>query len=121
MVHSGTPGWGLQPFHRHSLCLVTSLVFFERHLINRKCNPFQVFDTALVRRVDPSLGLLLELPSEKGAEPTAGYVHVSNVSDDKIEKLEKAFKHSQKVGAASRAASACSPLDVFFHETWINF
>lgn len=60
---------------------------------------------AVVRRVDPGLGMLLELRSgspPKGAaaqqngahagapEPVlAGYAHISAVSDKRIEKLEK--------------------------------
>ena len=59
---------------------------------------------AIVRRVDPGLGVLLELrqgeqPSSKaaqqngahkgGAAPIAGYAHISAVSDKRVEKLEK--------------------------------
>jgi rRNA biogenesis protein RRP5 len=47
-------------------------------------------DAATVRRVDASLGLLLELPaaSPSGA-PAAGYAHISNLSDSRVEKAEK--------------------------------
>lgn len=60
---------------------------------------------AVVRRVDPGLGMLLELRSGSapegaaaqqngahaaGAEPVlAGYVHISAVSDKRVEKIEK--------------------------------
>ena len=59
---------------------------------------------AVIRRVDPGLGALLELrqgeqPSSKaaqqngapkgGAAPVAGYAHISAVSDKRVEKLEK--------------------------------
>lgn len=40
----------------------------------------QVFNAAKVAHVDPGLGLLLQLPMEP--EPAAGFVHVSNLSDD---------------------------------------
>ncbi|CAM6099604.1 unnamed protein product [Calypogeia fissa] len=55
------------------------------------------FENAIVRRVDPTLGLLLELPSKP--TPTAGYVHISNASDEHIEKLEKKFSEGRKVKA----------------------
>lgn len=60
---------------------------------------------SVIRRVDPGLGVLLELrPSgaaegaapqqngkpASGAEPVlAGYAHISAVSDKRVEKLEK--------------------------------
>eukprot|EP00798_Chlamydomonas_sp_ICE-L_P000495 gene495-1901_t len=61
-------------------------------------NKWKVFDgTAIVKRVDPGLGLLLELPITEDAS-CAGYVHVSNVSDERTEKpLDKMFKVDEKV------------------------
>ncbi|KAK9823324.1 hypothetical protein WJX72_001906 [[Myrmecia] bisecta] len=56
----------------------------------------QVFQEAVVRRVDGGLGLLLELPTIPA--PSPGFVHISNVSDAKVEKLDKAFKVGQTVG-----------------------
>ena len=59
---------------------------------------------AVIRRVDPGLGVLLELrqgeqPSSKaaqqngaskdGAAPVAGYAHISALSDKRVDKLEK--------------------------------
>ena len=42
---------------------------------------------AVVRRVCPNLGLMLELPMEPS--PRAGFAHVSNILDSKSDKLEK--------------------------------
>lgn len=58
---------------------------------------------AVIRRVDPGLGVLLELRLDQEAEaaaatgkltggaepPVAGYAHISAVSDKRVEKLEK--------------------------------
>lgn len=52
----------------------------------------KVYDAAVVRRIDPSVGLLLELPGKQGAPPVAGFAHVSNISESQIKKLEKEFK-----------------------------
>ncbi|KAJ7541483.1 hypothetical protein O6H91_10G061600 [Diphasiastrum complanatum] len=72
----------------------------KSHLINLKIAPSSVtignvFENATVRRVDATLGLLLELPAKP--VPFAGYVHISNVSDEHVEKLEKNFKEGKKV------------------------
>ena len=40
-----------------------------------------------IKRVLPALGLIVELPTEPS--PTPGFVHISNVSDAKVEKLGK--------------------------------
>ncbi len=40
-----------------------------------------------MRRVSPNLGLALELPTEPS--PRAGFAHVSNILDNKSDKLEK--------------------------------
>jgi hypothetical protein len=50
-----------------------------------------------VRRVDPALGLLLQLPMEP--LPAAAFAHVSNLSDGRLERPEKAFKPGQAVRA----------------------
>ena len=50
----------------------------------------QVFESAVVRRVDQGLGLLCELPTEgpQGGLPLApGYAHISNLADSKVEDL----------------------------------
>ena len=51
----------------------------------------QVFEGAVVRRVDEGLGLLCELPAEGGgALPLApGYAHISNLADAKVEDLSQ--------------------------------
>jgi rRNA biogenesis protein RRP5 len=63
---------------------------------------------ATVRRVDPAIGLLLALPAAEGGDasgdaaasaPCAAYVHISNVSDARVEKLEKNFKRGAEVDA----------------------
>lgn len=54
----------------------------------------------IIRRVDPALGLLVELPSSVPGRPSfGGYAHISNVSDEKIDKVEKAFKNGARVDA----------------------
>ena len=50
-----------------------------------------VCEAATVRRVDRDVGLLLELDDGSGAR-TLGYCHISDASDGRVEKLEKAFK-----------------------------
>ncbi|KAL3684900.1 hypothetical protein R1sor_002922 [Riccia sorocarpa] len=55
------------------------------------------FTDAVVRRVDQTLGLLIELPSKPS--PSAAYVHISNVSDGHIDKLEKKFTEGRRVKA----------------------
>ncbi|CAG9462427.1 unnamed protein product [Pedinophyceae sp. YPF-701] len=57
----------------------------------------QIFEEAVVRRVDRAQGLLVELPGAEGGVPFAGYVPSAHVSDDKVEKLEKAFRSGQRV------------------------
>ncbi|BBM98348.1 rRNA biogenesis protein RRP5 [Marchantia polymorpha subsp. ruderalis] len=56
-----------------------------------------IFNNALVRRVDATIGLLLELPSKPNS--SAAYVHISNASDGHIDKLEKKFTEGKKVKA----------------------
>ncbi len=76
---------------------------------------------SVIRRVDPGLGILLELRPNTaadaaaaqqngkpagGAEPVlAGYAHISAVSDKRVEKLEKVrtLPAYQKVFSGSRA------------------
>lgn len=47
-----------------------------------------IFENAVVKRVDRGIGLAIELPTK---EPQAGYVHISRISDKKI-KMEKKYK-----------------------------
>eukprot|EP00850_Spirogloea_muscicola_P003615 SM000014S00403 [mRNA] locus=s14:1118681:1131628:- [translate_table: standard] len=55
----------------------------------------EVFEKAVIRRIDPVVGMLLELPKEPKAG--AGYVHISNAAEERVDKLEKSFKVGQKV------------------------
>ena len=49
-----------------------------------------VFNGATVRRIDAGFGVLLGLPGGGGAGvPAAGFAHVSNLSDERLEKIEK--------------------------------
>lgn len=56
-----------------------------------------MFDKAIVQRVDPALGLLLQLPASPA--PAPAFAHVSNLGDVRIEKVDKAFKVGQEVKA----------------------
>jgi len=54
-----------------------------------------VFEDAVVRRVDPGLGVVLRLPSSgdgDAAAPAAGFAHISALSDTRIDKVEKASR-----------------------------
>lgn len=65
----------------------------------------QVFEGAVVRRVDHGLGLLLELPAGEGGAPlTPGYAHVSNLADDKVEEVGKVGRAG---GAKARPVGGC--------------
>jgi len=57
----------------------------------------QVFESAVVRSIDPALGLLLELPSEP--VPAPAFAHVSNLADARVARPEKVFKLGQAVAA----------------------
>lgn len=67
----------------------------QRHLLNASLHESPpavgtVFEDARVRRVDPGLGVLLELPGGAGkGQPAAGFAHVSNLTDGRLEKVEK--------------------------------
>ena len=41
----------------------------------------------VVKRIDEGLGLILEVPSEPAVTP--GFVHISNVGDTKVDKLQQ--------------------------------
>lgn len=49
---------------------------------------------AAVQRVDPALGVLLDL-----AACGSGYAHISDISDERIAKLEKVLKVGQREAA----------------------
>lgn len=46
-----------------------------------------VVQDCLVTRIDEELGLVLELPTEPAV--SAGFVHISNAGDSKIDKLQQ--------------------------------
>ena len=70
-----TPGYLLPPIQR-----------LNNRMANCCLSPLQIFESAVVRRVDEGLGLLCELPAEgQGALPLApGYAHISNLADSKV-------------------------------------
>jgi len=51
----------------------------------------QVFENARVLRVDNGLGVMLELPQE-GSDSCKGYCHISNLSDERLPKLDAVYK-----------------------------
>jgi len=55
-----------------------------------------VVDNAVVYRIDPNVGMLLQTPTSKSFLRTA-YMHISDASDDHVDKLEKLFKPGQKI------------------------
>eukprot|EP00741_Cyanophora_paradoxa_P002551 tig00000605_g2475.t1 len=73
-----------------------------------------VIEAAIVRRVDPSVGLLMEVPRPAAGEgePAVahGYVHISRASDGHVEKLEKAFKPGSRHRARVVSHSAIDGL-----------
>ena len=51
------------------------------------CALCMVVQDCLVTRIDEGLGLVLELPTEPAV--SAGFVHISNAGDSKIDKLQQ--------------------------------
>ena len=49
---------------------------------------------AIIRRVDASLGVLLDLPGHG-----CGYAHISAVADERVDKLDKAMRPGQREAA----------------------
>ena len=85
----------------------------RQHVVSRAPPPYrtqqlklgQRFDDAMVVRVDPGVGMMVRLAgkvakddddedsiAEKGKAVIEGWVHISNVADDKVDKLEKHYK-----------------------------
>lgn len=64
----------------------------ERLFILRIC-----MQDVTVARVDPGLGVLLE--AAKAIPPTAGYAHISQLADERVEKADKKFRPGQVVKA----------------------
>ncbi len=46
-----------------------------------------IMQDLVVKRIDEGLGLILEVPSEPAVTP--GFVHISNVGDTKVNKLQQ--------------------------------
>ena len=51
------------------------------------CTLCMVVQDCVVTRIDEGLGLVLEMPTEPAV--TAGFVHISNAGDTKIDKLQQ--------------------------------
>ncbi|KAK8960422.1 hypothetical protein KSP40_PGU014000 [Platanthera guangdongensis] len=65
------------------------------HLLEHKPPPMhvntgEIYDKSRILRIDENFGLLLSIPSSP--EPTAAYVHLSEVADDEVLKLKKKFR-----------------------------
>ena len=45
----------------------------------------------VVKRIDEGLGLVLQVPSEPTVSP--GFVHISNIADTKVDKLQQVRRH----------------------------
>ncbi|KAK8947319.1 hypothetical protein KSP39_PZI006890 [Platanthera zijinensis] len=65
------------------------------HLLEHKPPPMhvntgEIYDKARILRIDENFGLLLSIPSSP--EPTAAYVHLSEVADEEVLKLKKKFR-----------------------------
>eukprot|EP00890_Picochlorum_soloecismus_P005949 jgi/Picsp_1/6355/NSC_03704-R1_protein rrp5 homolog len=55
-----------------------------------------MFEGAIVKRVDPGLGVLFNLPDDKEQEHfIPGYAHISNLADTKVEDIGSKFKCGQ--------------------------
>ena len=61
--------------------------------------PGAVYEDAIVRRVDPAVGVLLELPGKRLARASVGYCHISDAADDRVDKLERRFRVGKTVRA----------------------
>jgi hypothetical protein len=91
----------------------------EPHCTTSACHAsfLQVFEAACVRRVDPGLGLLCELPAGEAGQAggglplTPGYAHISNLSDEQVDDLAKVGSGGGTAGTAvvprGTAAACC--------------
>ncbi|EFJ26760.1 hypothetical protein SELMODRAFT_451253 [Selaginella moellendorffii] len=68
----------------------------DAEIVVPSLNRGDVIEAARIKRVDPAIGLLLELPA---TPHVAGYVNHADVSDVNVDKLEKKFKDGQRVKA----------------------
>lgn len=62
----------------------------------------RIFEDSHIARIHPGVGMMLKLPAAEAGQ-LEGWVHISEAADDRVEKLEKAFKVGRKV--ASRVVS----------------
>lgn len=62
-----------------------------------RCDMAFCMQDVTVARVDPGLGVLLE--AAKAIPPTAGYAHISQLADERVEKADKKFRPGQVVKA----------------------
>ena len=74
--------------------------------VNSAVKPGTIYEDAIVRRVDPAVGVLLELPADgsnsaSGSSSRArmGYCHISDAADDRVDKLERRFRVGKTVRA----------------------
>ena len=56
-----------------------------------------IFDNAVITRVDPNVGVSLQISKGGKKGSIAGYAHVSHLSDDHVEKVEKKYKVGKQV------------------------
>ena len=73
------------------------------HLISRSLPSLpshgEIFETAIVTRVDPGLGIALNLPGKEKESDSVweAYAHISNLSDKKVEDIHRCHKLGQVV------------------------
>ena len=51
----------------------------------------------MINRVDPNVGVSLQISQGGKTRSVAGYAHVSHLSDDHVEKIEKKYKVGKQV------------------------
>ena len=56
-----------------------------------------IFENAVINRVDPNVGVSLQISKGGKKGSIAGYAHVSHLSDDHVEKVEKKYKVGKQV------------------------
>ena len=56
-----------------------------------------IFENAMINRVDPNVGVSLQISQGGKTRSVAGYAHVSHLSDDHVEKIEKKYKVGKQV------------------------
>ena len=56
-----------------------------------------IFENAVINRVDPNVGVSLQISQGGKKRSVTGYAHVSHLSDDHVEKVEKKYKVGKQV------------------------